>query len=94
MNTLQGLPILSSYNKLQKNEKEKHAWAVLHEFFDFFDEQSVKEYLWFILVMTLKNDSDEIDARNRGNMLFFYEYCLALFKAAQTLNSKQHKKKK
>ncbi len=85
MNTLEGLPILDHYNSLLAKGKEKNAWGVLHEFFDFFNEESPKEHLWYMLVLALKNDNDEIEARHRSNMIFFYEYSVALFKAAYTL---------
>jgi hypothetical protein len=106
MNTLEGLPIIDHYNSLLANEMEKNAWAILHEFFDFFNEESPKEHLWYMLVMALKNDNDDIDARHRSNLIFFYEYSVALFKAAlvlyeqqkksvaRTNNKKQKKKKK
>jgi hypothetical protein len=105
MHTLEGLPILDHYNSLLANGKEKNAWGVLHEFFDFFNEESPKEHLWYMLVMALKNDNDDIDARHRSNMIFFYEYSVALFKAAYIIyerhkkpvvrtNNKKQKKKK
>lgn len=91
MNTLEGLPILEHYNSLLANGKEKNAWGVLHEFYNFFNEESPKEYLWYMLVLALKSDSEAIDARHRSNMIFFYEYSVALFKAAYTLYEQQKK---
>src|SRR5688500_3992388 len=91
MNTLEGFPIFDHYNSLLAKGKEKNAWGVLHEFFDFFNEESPKEHLWYMLVMALKNDNDDIDARHRSNIIFFYEYSVALFKAAYTLYER-HKK--
>ena len=93
MNTLEGLPILNHYNSLLAKGKKKNAWGVLHEFFDFFNEESPKEYLWYMLVMALKNDNEGIDARHRSNMIFFYEYSIAFFKAVHTLYIQQHRKK-
>lgn len=106
MHTLEGLQILDHYNSLLTTGKEKNAWGILHEFFDFFNEESPREHLWYMLVMALKSDNDDIDARHRSNMIFFYEYSVALFKAASVLyeqqkkslvctsNKKQKKKKK
>lgn len=93
MHSLEGLPILDHYKSLLSKGKENNAWAVLHEFFDFFGEQSPQEHLWYMLVMALKNDNDEIEARHRSNMIFFYEYSLALYKAAHFLYAQQKKKK-
>lgn len=89
MNTLEGLPILDHYISLLAKGKEKNAWGVLHEFFNFYNEDSPKEHLWYMLVLALKNDSEAIEARHRSNMIFFYEYSVALFKAAYTLYEKQ-----
>lgn len=94
MNTLDGLPISDHYQRLLAKAKEKDAWAILHEFFDFFNEESPKEHLWYMLVLSLKNDNDEIEARHRSNMIFFYEYSCILFKAVQFLNANQNPKRK
>jgi hypothetical protein len=105
MDTLDGLLILDHYTSLLEKGKEKNAWSILHEFFDFLGGQSPKEHLWYMLVLALKSDNEEIEARHRSNMIFFYEYSVALFKAAHTLyihqkkpahrirNNKQRKKK-
>jgi len=92
MHTLEGSPILENYNNLLVKGKEQHAWKVLHEFFEFFEEDSSREYLWYMLVAALKNNSETINARHRSNMIFFYEYCIALFKAADHLHKKQQRK--
>lgn len=89
MNTLQGLPILTHYNNLLKFQKQKDAWAVFHEFFDFFDGDSPKEHQWYLLIMSLTNSSDEMGAKQRSNLIFFFEYSLALIKAAEVLNNKR-----
>jgi hypothetical protein len=91
MNTLDGLPILDHYARLLAKGKEKHARGILHEFFDYFGEKSPEEILWYMLVMALKNDTDEIEARHRGEMIFFYEYSIAFFKAAFVLYEQQRK---
>ena len=85
MNTLEGLPILQHYNNLLLKGEKQDALAVLEEFFDYFSGDSPKEFLWFILATALKNESEEIQPRHRSEMIFFYEYCIALFKASQSL---------
>lgn len=91
MHPLDGLPLRDHYASLLAEGKEQDAWAILLEFVAFFDDRSAEDHLWYILVMALKNNSDEIDAHHRSNMLFFYEYCIALFRAAALLSGK-HKK--
>lgn len=86
MNTLDGLPILTHCKSLAATGKEQDALAILHEFFAYFDQDSPQDHLWYLLVMALQNDSDEIEARYRADMIFFYEYCLALFEAARALH--------
>jgi hypothetical protein len=88
MNTLEGLPILEHYHNLLAKHEEKEALEIFREFFDYFANDSPKEYLWFMLATALKNESDEIQPRQRSEMIFFYEYCLALFKAAQVLSER------
>jgi hypothetical protein len=85
MHTLEGLPILDHYNNLLAKGEPQDALAILQEFFDYFPADSSREFLWFMLATALKNESDEIQPRHRGEMIFFYEYCIALFKASQVL---------
>ena len=92
MNTLDGFPILDHYKQLLATGKQQDAWKILQEFFDYFQEDSPRDYLWYILVTALKNDGDGSDGRTRVNMIFFYEYCTALFKAAETLCRQQEKR--
>lgn len=94
MKTLYGLPISEHYNRLLASGKEKHAQAILHEFFDFYNEDSPREHLWYMLVLSLKNDNEEVTATDRSNMIFFYEYCAILFKAIRVLYEQQNKKPK
>jgi hypothetical protein len=46
---LTGLTVIDHHDNLLKQGKEKHAWGIINEFFDFFDEDSAKEYLWYML---------------------------------------------
>lgn len=82
MNTLEGLPILDHYKNLQSTGQPQDAWAILHEFFHYYGKQAPEEELWYILVMALGNNSDEMDGYQRSTMIFFYEQCKALFSAA------------
>lgn len=92
MHTLEGLPILKHAEALQSSGKEKNAWAVLQEFFDFFGKDSAEEHLWYMLAMVLQSDNEEIVPRHRSNMIFFYEYSIAFYKAARFLYAQQKKK--
>jgi hypothetical protein len=97
MHPLDGLSIRQHSISLSKDPDAASAREVIKEFFHFFDGQAAQEHLWYMLVLALKNDSEEVTAIHRGNLLFFYEYCCALFQASSFLRE-QHgagrKKKK
>jgi len=93
MNTLDGLLLQSHYRNLQATEEKKYAWKILHEFFEAFDEEGPQETLWFMLSAAMKLESEEVDGKERSNMIFFYEYSIAFFKAAYVLYQ-QHCEKK
>jgi hypothetical protein len=96
MHTLEGLPMLEHYNSLMKKSDKQSAWRVIQEYFRIFDQKDPQELLWFMLTTALRSDNEEIGARQRGNMIFFYEYSILFFKAAHFLyeehNNKKHKK--
>jgi hypothetical protein len=89
MNTLEGLPMWELYKDLSTKADKQSAWRVIKEFFRLFDEKEPQELLWFMLTTALRADNEEIEARHRGNMIFFYEYSVVFFKAVRVL-SEQH----
>jgi hypothetical protein len=93
MNTLEGFPMHAHYKNLQATEEKKYAWKILHEFFEAFDKDGPQETLWFMLSAALKLESEEIDGKERSNMLFFYEYTTAFFEAVHLLHRSHDKKK-
>lgn len=99
MNTLEGLPMWELYKSLSTKADKQTAWRVIQEFFRLFDEKEPQELLWFMLTAALRSDNEEIEARHRGNMIFFYEYSVVFFKAVRVLSEGQapkltHPKKK
>lgn len=52
---------------------EESAWQRIKEFFDFFEKQGAAEDLWTLTKRALTAANDEIDAKDRSNMLFVYE---------------------
>jgi hypothetical protein len=89
MNTLEGLPMWELYKSLSTKADKQTAWRVIQEFFRLFDEKEPQELLWFMLTAALRSDNEEIEARHRGNMIFFYEYSVVFFKAVRLL-SEEH----
>jgi len=93
MNTLEGVLLHTHYKNLLATEDKKYAWKVLHEFFEAFDEEGPQETLWFMLAAAMKLDSEDVDGKERGNLIFFYEYSMALFKAAYVIYRHHYEKK-
>jgi hypothetical protein len=85
MNTLEGLPMWDLYKDLLTKGDKESAWRVVKEFFRLFEEKDPQELLWFMLTAALRSDNEEIEARHRGNMIFFYEYSIVFFKAVRLL---------
>jgi hypothetical protein len=97
MHTLEGLPMLEHYNSLLKKSDKESAWRVVHEYFRIFEDKDPQELLWFMLTTALRADNEEIGARQRGDLIFFYEYSVLFLKAVNFLhqdheNSKKRKK--
>jgi hypothetical protein len=88
MHTLEGLPLHGHYQQLMSTQEVKFAWAVLHEFFEAFGEDGPKDLLWFMLAAVMKSDNEEITSRHRGNLIFFFEYSQAFYKAIHTIYKK------
>lgn len=85
MHTLEGLPMWDYYKNLESKPSKENALIVVNEFFRLYDGKDPQELLWFIISTALRAENEEIEARHRGNMLFFYEYCTLLFQAARIL---------
>jgi hypothetical protein len=98
MHPLDGLPIRQHSISLSKDPNAATAMEMIREFFRFFEDQAASEHLWYMLVLALKSQGEELSAINRGNLLCFYEYCCALFQATSFLQQQDEtpvrKKKK
>lgn len=91
MHTLEGLPMLEHYNSLLKNSDKQSALKIIDEYFRIFEEKDPPDLLWFLLTTSLRSDNEEIDARQRGNMIFFYEYTIIFMKASFFLFNERNK---
>jgi hypothetical protein len=85
MHTLEGLPMWDYYKNLLTTPDKGNALRVINEFFRLFGEKDPQEQLWYILTTALRSENEEIEARHRGNMIFFYEYSVVFFKAVKIL---------
>ncbi|MBC7949087.1 MAG: hypothetical protein H7Y42_14475 [Chitinophagaceae bacterium] len=97
MNNLQGLSLCSHYEELLKTGSKEYAREILQQFFDAFDAPGSNELLWLMVTATMELENERLDGRQRSNVLFFYQHCLAFFKAARIMygeekNGKNKKK--
>ncbi len=88
MYTLQGLPMLCNYRSMQASGETKFAWSIFHDFFQAMDADGPEELLWYMLTICMKADNEEMNARQRSDLIFFYEYCSMFFRAAHLLQKK------
>jgi len=89
MNTMEGSPLPEYCKQLLLTGEKEYAWRILKDYFDTFDEQGPQEILWFMFTTAMKLENEEVSGSERSNMIFFYEYTVALFKAAYLLSKKK-----
>jgi len=69
--------------KRTKNKKQnkdlQQQWSRIDSYFEFFDREGPAEDLWKMLKLALISDNDNIDPRDRTEMLFYYEQTKELF---------------
>ena len=94
MNTLEGSPLPEYCKQLLQTGDRKYAWLILKDYFETFDEQGPQEILWFMLTTAMKLENEDVSGTERSNMIFFYEYTLALFKASYILCNREKKKRR
>jgi hypothetical protein len=93
MSSIKGLPIESLCEKFQIAPDKKKAWKIINEFYDFFDKDGMEEAIQDLLTCYLKSDSEDIDGKDRGNMLYFCEYMKGLNHAVYFLKAGRHYEK-
>ena len=94
MNTLEGSPLPEYCRQLLQTGDKEYARLILKDYFKTLDEQGPQEILWFMLTTAMKLDNEEVSGTERSNMIFFYDYTVALFKAAFALSKKEKETKK
>lgn len=98
MYTLEELPILEHYNNLLQKSDKQSAFKIIEEYFRIFKEKDTPDVLGFLLAAFLRADNGEIEAQQRGNMIFFYKHLIIFMDASYFLfnerNINKKKKKK
>lgn len=92
MYQLKDWPIHDLGVKFQDEPTKKVAWKIVKEYFEFFEEEGLDEMIWFMLVQTMKSDSEDVTGKDRSNVLFFYEYTKILNKAVFYLSKLKQEK--
>jgi hypothetical protein len=94
MYLLEGWPIEDYLEKLRSEKKEKFAWQVISDFFEFFDQEGPKEILRDMLTISLISDREDITGKLRSDMIFFYTYSKALYEALYFLYEQRENRKR
>ncbi|HEV7332528.1 MAG TPA: hypothetical protein VGN63_15930 [Flavisolibacter sp.] len=88
--------LISFQRNLHQEESKAAAWAIIHDYFTFFNREEWRQDLWQMLVGTLT--SEQMDKLEKGidrhNLFFFYEYTTLLLEAVSLLRNKQGGKKR
>ncbi|MEO6230427.1 MAG: hypothetical protein ABJB11_13730 [Ferruginibacter sp.] len=74
-----------SKTKDQQNKALSKEWQQIAYYFELLDKEGPAEDCWKMLKLALVADNDKTNARDRSNMLFFYEYTKQLFENVYTL---------
>ena len=86
-------PVINYLEDLRTEQKEKYAWKIIDDFFQFFDDEGPKEILRDMLTIAMVSDHEEITGKIRSNMIFFYSYSKAFYEAVYFLYEKKENKK-
>lgn len=85
MNAFEGLPIEEYLEALRQTGKRKYAWKIIEEYFEFYGADRPADILWTMLTIAMKSDAEEMNGRERENIICFYEYTLLLLEAGHHL---------
>lgn len=80
-------------DKVKKKKQRPSAgateWQRIDYFFELFDKEGGREELWRLLKLALCANDDLTNARDRTNMIFFYEEATILIENIYTLRQKK-----
>src|SRR5665647_389611 len=76
-----------------KTKELPYEWKKIHDFFKWFRPETATEHFWQILKLALTNGEEETDARERSNMIFFYEQTKELLENVFVIWEKKNKKR-
>ena len=67
--------------QLKEASTKQAARDIINEYFNFFDMNGINKELWMLTVGTLTNEEMEVNAKDRHNIIFFYEYTRLFYEA-------------
>jgi hypothetical protein len=79
--------IVQMRQHLDEKKTTKAAWDIIHEYFNFFGIDHIKNELWVLTVGTITNDEmqQSENGKDRYNLIFFFEYTRIFVEAIHTL---------
>ena len=81
--------------KVSKKKRMAYEWRRIDNYFDWlFGLDGPSEILWNMLKLAITNGEEEAEAKERSNMIFFYENTKELFENIAVLLKKQKDKYK
>lgn len=88
--------LINLQEHLSQKQTKAAAWAIIDEYISFFGKEGINNDLWKLLVGAL--GSDELEgmekARERYNLIFFFEYTQLFVVAVHLLYEKRTRKKR
>ncbi|HEV7331892.1 MAG TPA: hypothetical protein VGN63_12705 [Flavisolibacter sp.] len=86
----------SFHRNLHQDRSKAAAWAIIDDYFSFFNYEAWRKDLWQMLVGTLTSEQmDQLEkGMDRHNLFFFYEYTVLLLEAVDLLREKREGKGK
>ena len=83
---------MSGHNTIKLTKEEiNDPYLIIHHFFDYADINSVREYLWNCLKITVSGtfNTNLLDKHQRYDMIYFFEHLEKLIEAAHIIRQKQ-----
>ncbi|RYZ45338.1 MAG: hypothetical protein EOO14_25860 [Chitinophagaceae bacterium] len=88
--------LLNFKTNLHQQRSKSTAWAIIDDYFSFFDHEAWRKDLWQMLVGTVTSEQmDQLEkAMARLDLFFFYEYTTMVLEAVALLRAKKKKYRK
>ena len=79
-------------SKKHKKIEMSYEWRHIDHFFEWLEVPAASEHFWKILKLALANGEEETEAKERSNMIFFFEYTKELYENSYILLEREKEK--